>query len=339
MSGIHICITVDWEGEDLSYVRDLKQVRKRVGHDIPFTHFICPNYFVKEKFRVKAKDTVIDALEPVDEVGLHIHCYRDLIEKAVGLPFRTEQNYHNPPGLFQNLLRKAVPFYTHSLSGRGVPLSVYGDNEIEKIVTASRDLLCDTLELDQLAGFRVGGWIANDSVLDVVEKLEFRYDSSAVPPSILSQGFSEETTGNHRDDYGDRNGIFTEHILGLWGYQKNEEGFLKNLNIQKYNSLRSINLGQQPFYYDSLLEIPNNVGLTDFCSGDKTVLPLLKKLLDDLKNTPDADFVIVYGCHQEGDSYYKTLLVDLILEVLALKSPYIQFSTMNTVCNMMKQKP
>ncbi len=33
-------LTVDWEGEDFSELSDLLEIRKRIGAEIPITHFL-----------------------------------------------------------------------------------------------------------------------------------------------------------------------------------------------------------------------------------------------------------------------------------------------------------
>ena len=218
MGHIYVSITVDWEGEELRHVDELIKIRKRIGNEIPFTHFICPNYFVSNFNHEFTLNKIKSAITPYDEVGLHVHCYSELINNVPGVEFRTEQNYHNVPGWFEEkIVKKIIPSYQRHVSGRGVPLSVYSKGEIEKIITVSKKLLSQHLQLDKINGFRAGGWIANDTVLKAVEKLNFSYDSSAVAPSIFSQGFSIDNPGNKKDDFGDSNGVFTEQLLKLWG--------------------------------------------------------------------------------------------------------------------------
>lgn len=330
MGHIYVCITVDWEGEDLSQIDNLIKIRKKIGSEIPFTHFICPNYFVSNSNHEFNVDKIKSAIRTYDEVGLHIHCYKELINNIPGVEFRKEQNYHNVPGWFEEkIVKKIIPSYQRHVSGRGVPLSVYTKSEIEKIITVSKELLRQHLQLDKVSGFRAGGWIANDTVLEVVEKLDFIYDSSAVAPSIFSQGFSKKNIGNKIDDLGDSNGVFTEQLLKLWGYNQQPEGFLKNINILHYNNQEAIQIHSQPFKYNKLIEIPNNCALTEFCSAQKTVIPLIKKYLKILQQNPHESFVIVYGCHQEGDIKFKKDLLKFFFELSKLDNSLIKFVRMD----------
>lgn len=332
MGKVYICITVDWEGEHLNNVEELISIRKKIGSDIPFSHFICPNYFTSYANPVDNAKAILSAIEPIDEVGLHIHCYKDLIKSIPGLLFKTDNNYHNTLSWFEKkIVKKVLPAYNRSISGRGVPLSTYTKNEIEKIISKSKELLCDSLILNNISGFRAGGWIANDTVLEIVAKLGFLYDSSAVAPSILSQGYTHQNRGDLTDDYGDKNGIFTDHILDLWGYQQNEGGFLKNKNILQAQNCKAIQITSQPYQVNSLYEIPNNCGLSDFCTVEKTVFPLIKCYIKNIELNPELSFLIVYGCHQEGDYQYKKELLNLFSSLSKIDSSFIKFIRMNEV--------
>lgn len=330
-----MCLTVDWEGEHLKNVQDLISTRKMIGREIPLTHFICPNYFTSKNTRSKNAEIIKTAIYQNDEVGLHIHCFEDLINEIATIPFRTNHNYHNLPNWIERkLIKKIWPRYNRKITGRGVPLSVYSTHEIHKIIHFSRKLLCQYLSINEPIGFRAGGWIANDTILSIVQKLEFAYDSSAVAPVILSKHFSDKHSGNKRDNYGRKNGLFTEHIINLWGSKKQEVSFLKNDNINHYMDNKPIEIHTQPFYIDQLIEIPNNCGLSDFCSPDKTIIPLIKSYLKQLSQDPEKSFLIVYGCHQEGDIHYKSRLIDLMYSLNELKTDAIEFITMKDVLNL-----
>lgn len=332
MGKVYICITVDWEGENLQNTGDLIQIRRKIAGDIPFTHFICPNYFLHDKNSDRPIHRIKAAIRPVDEIGLHIHCYRELIQSIPGLVFRTDHNYHNIPGWFENkIIKKIFPFYHRKITGRGVPLSVYNNEEIEQIIEHSVNLLSEKLQIEKILGFRAGGWIANDNVLDIVLKYGFLYDSSAVPPVLLSNGYNRNSQGNGMDDYNDHNGIFTEQVVNLWGYSHHTEGYLKNIKIHGAYDNGSIETETQPFYYDNLLEIPDNCALTDFCSPQKTVIPLINKYVRNLRENPRNSFLIVYGCHQEGDLFYKQQLLFFINEVLKLYPADVDFIRLNQV--------
>ena len=156
----------------------------------------------------------------------------------------------------------------------------------------------------------------------------FRYDSSAVPPEILSGGYTADHPGSDRDDYGDRNGIFTSHVKKLWGYEEQQESFLANGKIRKYNPEPAIDRYAQPFRMEQLWEIPDNCALTDFCSPDRTVFPLVEQYLEDLGDGDERDKVIVYGCHLEGEVAYKIQLARFFQKIEELNCDWISFCTM-----------
>lgn len=330
MGKIYICITVDWEGENLKFVDDLLKIRKEIDSDIPFTHFICPNYFTQN---IKgAAQSIKKAIKPIDEIGLHIHCYRDLINYIPDVSFKTDHNYYNVPGWFENrIINKIFPKYQRSVSGRGVPLSVYNKSEIEKIINKSKSLLCDNLNIDAIKGFRAGGWIANDTILEITEKSGFKYDSSAIAPSILSNGYSENNMGTFEDDYGDKNGVFSEYIVKLWGYMEQTEGFLKNTKILEAQKGMAVQTTLQPYLINNLLEIPNNCGLSDFCSVEKTVFPLINEYLFKIQQDSDLSYVIVYGCHQEGAMEYKKQMLRLFSKLEAMDTSMVEFKRMDEI--------
>lgn len=331
MAEIKICITIDWEGEDLLGVDGLARMRKQFKDDIPVTHFICPNYFTKPAESKRAAEIIWQFIRPEDEIGLHIHCYRKLIESIPGVHFRNDLNYHNVPGRLRRIIGKRIPWILPEITGRGVPLTVYPVEEMERILNHSKLLLMNSLNLKELSGFRAGGWLTNDLLLDLTKKAGFHYDSSAVPPAIFSKGYSSTDKGNMVDDYGDNNGLFTQLLLSVWGNTKNTGSFSINSNILAANNNKAVSVGSQPYYIGSLLEIPNNFALSDFALPEVTVMPLVKKYLKELETRPEGDFVIVYGCHQEGDWNYKLPLIRFVREIKRLNHPLIRFCTLNEV--------
>ncbi len=88
---VHVSISVDWEGRDLSAI-NLNAFRAyREAHpDVPLTHFLNAAYFTKLDANAnKVQADIRKALRPGDELGLHIHPWKSLVE-AAGVKFRTE---------------------------------------------------------------------------------------------------------------------------------------------------------------------------------------------------------------------------------------------------------
>lgn len=323
MSKVFVCISFDWEGEHFRNLHDLKFIRKEIGVDIPVNHFICPAYYFRNIKHVteRINDVVFDN----DEIHLHIHAYKELIE-ATGIGFKTEKNYYKHKKLFG--------FIKPKVSGRGVPLSVYTKEEQEQIIEFSRHQLKKEFPNQKIIGFRAGGNILNDDTFEILKKLNFNFDSSATAPEIYSKGYSIENDGSKRDDYDYNVGIFTNYILKLWGGKKQTEAFLKNeLFIQSHEN-RPIQLNSQPFQLGSIYEIPENCGMTDFVSPEKTALPTLNVLTEKSEKSGKNHY-FHYGCHNEGDWFYKKQL----LKFMELIKPFrdkIEFVGMNSIQSKLK---
>jgi len=293
MAKISINISVDWEGHYLHNLQDFINLRNEYFRDIPLTHFVCPNYFLSKK-KYKYLDKII---LPHDEIALHLHSWKPLVQ-AAGVEFKTENNYYNSylnsfPKFLKNIL----------INGRGVPISVYNKDELYKLIQFSKKLLEDTFST-KVFGFRAGGWIANKAVFEVLNELDFMYDSTAVAPEILSQDFSAAQVGTMLDSYGDENGVFTKQILDLWGNTINERGFLENSYRNKYYQ-GAISIHTQPFKIGNLWELPNNGGMSDFASTEKIFTPQIAHAQD-----IETDSYISFGCHQEGEIENKYAVLD-----------------------------
>lgn len=326
MRKVIACVTIDWEGENLNGLNDLRIMRKRLPVNLPVTHFICPNYFVNPSVSIRSR--VSTAIHSIDEVGLHVHPYKSLVRGAGGIRFRGEPNFHSHfphleklPGKLFALLRSRLA------SGRGVPLSAYSLSEIYSITEFSLSLLANAFKGRSICSFRAGGWIATDDVFRAIERLGFRFDSSAVPPDLLSKGYSKSSKGSQLDDYGDANGIFTELVCDLWGYHRSCSQVTHNAQIRGVLKDYAVTTHTQPFMLGGITEIPNNGGLTDFASTRGTLKPLLKHAIAEAHG--GNDFYLTLGCHQEGDWRFKHELVRFIQSIPKDMLEMIEFMTIS----------
>ncbi|NBC81968.1 MAG: hypothetical protein GVY19_01175 [Bacteroidetes bacterium] len=331
MSKVYISLTVDWEGEHFHNLKEFIALRKKIGEDIPVSHFICPAYFTGKHVNTTAKK-MQPAIFSNDEIHLHIHCYRALVEEA-GVHFRTEQNYYRPiPKPWLSLARKypVLKYLLPHVSGRGVPLTTFNPDEQKAIILYSQQLLQQCFPKHPVNGFRAGGNILNDDTINILHDLHFAFDASATSPSIYSKTFDKGHSGNLYDDYGDHNGLFTHFLLKLWGGVRQEEEFLKNnIFVDSYGG-EPVWSDSQPFYLGPIKEIPENCGMTDFVSPDKTAIPVLEKLIDKARYTGKIQY-LHYGCHQEGEGYYKQKLLDFI-QMAGQYSDNIEYIGMNQCC-------
>ncbi len=334
MKKVIITFTVDWEGDDFESIDDLIELRKYIGKNVPATYFICPAYFTKGIQHVS--ENINKATMPNDEIALHIHNYRSLIDYC-GLTFRTEPDFYEPYSKkIQKLINKLPKFLRSPNTGRGIPLSAYEPDEIIKILNKSKEILLSNLNISELTSFRAGGWMASDNVFTALEKTGFKFDSSAAPPEILSQGYSFENNGNFLDDYNNNNRSWTEFIIKLWGYKEQEEYFLRNSFSLKNCPDKAIRKLTQPYKINSLIEMPNNCGVSDYASGRKTMRPVLEHAINKIKNGSNKHFFINIGCHQEGDYIYKRPIADFFKSITDQERQYIEFKNLKDAGEMAK---
>lgn len=167
--------------------------------------------------------------------------------------------------------------------------------------------------------------MTNDLVFDALQKLGFQYDSSAFPPEILSQNYSIDCTGSLEDDYGDKNGLYTQYILDLWGAHQQTEGFLSNQYFKEVHH-KPISRSSQSFYVKDILEIPINCGMADFASFEKTWEPTLIKSKKILESSGKGSLLML-GIHQEGNWDYKKAMIRFIEYAFCHFGDYIEFVT------------
>lgn len=330
MGKLIIHLTADWEGQDFHSLKDFILLRKRIGKEIPITHFICPNYFLTDN---KAAKKIRKVIFPQDEIGLHIHPLKELISHF-NIPFRKEKNFYRPaeailPTGFRDKIPASVQrFLNIGVSGRGVPLSVYNPDEIKKIIRESLRLLKENLEIENIKGFRAGGNMASDEVIKALENLGFYYDSSAFPPEILSNGYNDNNNGNLHDDYQDKNGLFTQYVQSIWGKNLQQEYFLKNKLIKENNLTGYITKTSQPFKINSLWEAPINAGMSDFASPTKTMVPTFNKLLSKAQQN-NSTYFLNFGFHHEGEITFKEAIFQFIKHIQRVNSNIVEFSTIS----------
>ncbi len=331
MPKIQINFSIDWEGESLFELKDLIKFRRKLRYEIPITHFICPAYYLIDR-QENAKRTM-SAIFTGDEIGLHFHALKPLV-KSAGVEFRWDENFYRPLSSWLVVLLNKLPVnlrnyvFSSIVSGRGVPLGVYTQSEIKKLLLFSKELLQNIFENHTISGVRVGGWLASDRVLRVIEQLDFKYDASSVPPEIFSQGYSITNIGNKQDDYFDENGIFTDYILKIWGAKEIPIGFLKNTIYKKIFGEKFLTYKSQPFsILPQLTEIPNNLGLSDFVS-EATMRQTFDEMLAQASETPQ---LMSIGCHVEGEEESKLAVFRFIEYIQKEHSDRVEFITLDSL--------
>ncbi len=293
-SKLYVSITVDWEGEHLRDLGDLRATRAAIqaslGARAPFTHYICPSYWLGPLAKTDPTPAIRATLEKGDELALHVHCWRELVEFA-GLPFLSEPDW-NGDG-----------------SGHGVPLGAY-EGDARAIIAGARALILRKLGAT-VWGFRCGGAMTSDSVYEALIELGFRYDCSAAPPVIVSRGFRPGQRGTLRDTTGCRNEI-ASYQVDLWGERLMSAPERANSLSLRATGGRAITPMTQPYLVRSgersILEMPINGGLSDYASAGymtKTFDALLERA-----RAGEGPLFFNIGCHQEGAGRWKKPLMD-----------------------------
>lgn len=297
MAKLYVSIAVDWEGEHFRDLGDLHAAREAIqaslGTSVPFTHFICPTYWLDPRPVVEPTRAIRSALLKGDEVGLHVHGWEALV-RAAGVTFRS------------------APDWNDDGSGHGVPLGAYG-SEAAAILSCARDLVQRKLGAT-VHGFRCGGAMTCDAVYEALLALGFRYDCSAFPPEVVSRGFSPTARGNLRDTFGARNEIAT-YLVDLWGYAP-----VRRVECSNSLSLAANGGGitplTQPYWVRSegrrMLEMPGNGAISDYASAT-----YMGKTLEALLERASSSAVPLFfniGCHQEGAGRWKRPLIDFCHE-------------------------
>ncbi len=293
-----INISVDWEGESLSNLGYFRQWRRKYFPDIPINHFICPSYFLRTIDKQKFNGIIL----PIDEIGIDLHPRKELV-KYFNIPFRISNNYYRVlPQYYPQWLKTVLT------SGRGVPLTVYNSIELKTIIAGAKQITENYFNCN-IQGFRAGGWLINETVYKILEQEGFKYDSSAVPPQVFSFGYNEVDNGNYKDNFGDKNGVFTRQVIDTWGNKTINTGYLANGYMKQFYT-GAINIFTQPYKIGIILEIPNNGAMSDFATFELTH----NKQLEYFKNQ-NTDFVLSVGCHMEGPNIYKEYLADTIQKI------------------------
>lgn len=294
MATLFVSITVDWEGEHLRDVHDLQATRAAIqaslGARVPFTHYICPTYWLGARRGADPAPVLRGLIPKGDEIGLHVHCWRELIDFA-GLRFRP------------------APDWNRDGTGHGVPLGAYGA-DVATILACARRLLQTRLGAT-VHGFRCGGAMTSDSVYEALMALGFTYDCSAFPPEVISRGFRAGRRGNLRDTTGARNEI-AGYLVDLWGDKEIASGERANTLSLRATAGRAITPMTQPYVVRSrdasILEMPGNGGISDYASAGY-MAKTFDALLELAASRAEPVFFNI-GCHQEGAGRWKKPLMD-----------------------------
>ena len=180
-----VVISVDWEGLNLlpANLDAMEQFRLQFPA-VPLTHFVSAGYFTRSRVGdwPVLRSEMRRAMLPIDEIGVHVHCWHALLENAGVAP---SGNDDWGPG--------ADPYFNiWGDGGHANPITDYTAGEVRTIVEHSRQALQVAGGFNVSRSYRSGGWVMNAAVQAGVYAAGFRVDSSAVPPAIVAgQGLAD----------------------------------------------------------------------------------------------------------------------------------------------------
>lgn len=264
---IYVAWTLDWEGIDpkqeyLDMIADISS-----EYSIKLTHFFNPRILINSSISQLRKRELVEWVKKRnvnfgEEIAMHMHMHFDLVEEA-----GVKAKYN-------------AKTWDKGSSGFDVPATEYSYDEYLKMLKWGLEKLKEN-GIDNIIGYRAGGWFANLETLRAIQDAGFKYDSSARPSFQLGQNkLSQE-----------------------WDLSSNAQPYL----ISKTNQNRT---GSDNF---NLLEIPNN-GLDSYWS---TADDMIQAFYDNYTPGTTADFsrIIVYLSHPEWFNIDDPKLRDLFDEV------------------------
>lgn len=173
---IRLLLSLVWDGSTVEAVNldALRSFRTNFAN-IPVTHFISPAYFVETNPVAETNKREIFGLgRPGDFVGMNVAPWRSITDKA-GVIFRTGPTFWG---------HAVNPATCRSDCGNDVPLNIYTQDEIRKIMSASQSVMTSA-GLRDVRGMMIRGWMATPEILATGESLGLDYDFSMVTPSTI----------------------------------------------------------------------------------------------------------------------------------------------------------
>jgi len=298
---IKLMISVDWEGDSL-FDGNLEAMRRfrDAFPEVKLIHFLNAAYFLQpgvDKSLVLKK--IKSVIRPGDELALHIHALETLVKEA-GVPFRDSETFGG--------YGRSQPVF--GILGHDVPLSIYSEEEIRKLIKTSVKILNENGFNQTFKAFRAAGWSASPQVLNALVKEGYQIDSSAVDPEIV---------GSH---VGREKPIYKQ-VKGLWN----------NISIMS-NQAFPINTSS-----GSILEVPNNSGLADYLSGEEAFNSFLK-MMDSFKQSSNKEPSVIfhYGFHQETAESYLYHVSIFVNSIKSFINTHPEFTLESSTFSMLDLK-
>ena len=169
----HVVVSIDWEGAFFrSEALDAMEKFREDHPGVPLTHLITAAYYTKpDADPVDATREIRLAVKKGDEVGLHVHAWKSLVEAAGVKPRLTPS--------FLSRENKLLEFEDDT--GFDIDLSAYTVAELRAIFKKSRELF-EAEKINVGTTFRAAGCLGTPNVLEAVRAEGYTIDSSATDP-------------------------------------------------------------------------------------------------------------------------------------------------------------
>lgn len=172
---LYILTSTDWDTADSPDASlALHEELHRKHPELLITHLLGPYTFLDLDLDEARVQHLVDWCAGMrdthgDEIGVHIHPYRNLVE-AVGAGFHDAPTGGGPP----------------DPTGYSVNLSTYAEDELCHMLQLAVDLF-EERGLGRPISFRAGAWNADAGVMRALDRTGFRVDSSALNTSRIEE--------------------------------------------------------------------------------------------------------------------------------------------------------
>ncbi len=173
---LRLLLAIVWEGREIAphNLTALEEFRREYP-DLSVVHLISPAYFTKPKANAAQIVAAIRTqMQPQDQAALLIGPWKSLAH-AAGVIYRPAPTFWSP---------NAAPGDCQVDCGGDVPLNIYPDVDVDKLLTKSLKLF-ESNGLGRPRGIAVQGWMASQAIHEAATKAGIRYDLSAVAPDLL----------------------------------------------------------------------------------------------------------------------------------------------------------
>lgn len=188
---IVVAISIDWEGAYFSPdgLDAMDALRDQIP-GAPITHFVCAAYFSKEHPDSTALVSLRSAVQPGDELAMHLHGWKSLAVAAKLEPKLSPS--------FLSGTEQLLEFEDDR--GFDTDLDVYSVSELRALLRTSRRLL-EPVGIPISTTFRAGGYLGTPKMLQAIFEEGYTVDSSAT---------------DHRQLEEQQDGVLPERIHELW---------------------------------------------------------------------------------------------------------------------------